>query len=199
MKRVALLCLFSTVAFAGDRDIAEWVIRWEGLVTLAGHPQPVGNVSQLPAGEVQITGIDLTGSVLPPVELVKLSRLEHLRDLFLPGPVWNPGGSNENVDGVFETLGSLKTLERLYVGWHFATNINIRDEGIAALRGLTQMRDLRCSQCRLTKADFSAFVKLQSLDLNNTGFTDAGLAGLANLKQLRRLLLHDTIINDDRI
>src|SRR5262249_33082642 len=155
--------------FAGDRDIAEWVIRWEGLVTLAGHSQPIGDVRDLPPGEVQITGVDLTGVVMPPGELIKLAGLKHVRDLFLPGPVWNPGGGNENANDVFQTLASLQTIERLYVGWHFATNINIRDEGIQALRGLTEIRDLRCSQCRLTKVDLSAFVKLQSLDLNNTG------------------------------
>lgn len=72
MKRFALLCWFAAVAFAAERDVAEWVIRWEGLVTLDGVAQPVGDVSQLPPGEVRITGIDLTGSVMPPAELVKL-------------------------------------------------------------------------------------------------------------------------------
>src|SRR6188508_121759 len=121
MIRAVLFCLFSAIAFAGERDVAEWVIRWEGLVTLAGVAQPIGDVSQLPAGEVRITGIDLTGSVMPPGELVKLVGLAHLRDLFLPGPVWNPGGGNENANDVFKSLATLKTLERLYIGWHFAT------------------------------------------------------------------------------
>jgi hypothetical protein len=50
MKRFALLCWFAAVAFAAERDVAEWVIRWEGLVTLDGVAQPVGDVSLLPPG-----------------------------------------------------------------------------------------------------------------------------------------------------
>src|SRR5262249_44697348 len=110
MKRAVLLWLFSAIAFASDRDVAEWAIRWEGLVTVAGHPQPIGDVRELPAGEVQIIGIDLTGSVMTPAELSKLAGLTHLRDLYLPGPVWNPGGGNENANDVFKTLASLKSL-----------------------------------------------------------------------------------------
>ena len=195
--RTFFLLLLPVLALASERDMAEWVLRWEGVLTIEGQRQPIRDLSQLPAGEVRILGVDLTGTVMPPTELVKLAGLTHLRDLFLPGPVWNPGGGNENANYVFQTLAKLTNLERLYVGWHFATTINIRDEGITALRGLTKLKDFRCSQCTLSKVDFSSFASLRSLDLNNTPFTDAGLESLANLKQLRRLLLRDTLVTDE--
>ena len=78
----------------------------------AGHAgrrsrNPCTDVSQLPAGDIHLTGIDLTGAVMRPVELRKLEGLTHLRELYLPGPIWNPGGGKEDKTGVFKTLRTL--------------------------------------------------------------------------------------------
>ena len=54
---------------ASQREVAEWVIRWEGRVILEGSRQPITELSQIPAGEFTITGIDLTGAVMLPAEL----------------------------------------------------------------------------------------------------------------------------------
>src|ERR1700738_1676815 len=80
---------------ASQREIAEWVIRWEGQVSLANGPGLLANVSQIPAGDIQITGIDLTAGVMNPIELLKLQGIPQLRQLYLPGPIWNPGGGKE--------------------------------------------------------------------------------------------------------
>ena len=64
--------------------------------------QPVTDVSQLPAGDIHIRRIDLTAGVMQPIELRKLEGLTHLRELYLPGPIWNPGGGNEDKTGVFK-------------------------------------------------------------------------------------------------
>ncbi|MFN9460205.1 MAG: hypothetical protein ACK6D7_22930, partial [Acidobacteriota bacterium] len=90
MLRILLLGLLPTLALASGRELAEWVIRWEGAVTIEGGSRPLRSLAELPPGEVTITGIDLTGSVMPPPELKRLAGLTSLRDLFLPGPVWNP-------------------------------------------------------------------------------------------------------------
>src|SRR5438552_10672498 len=94
---VSILCCLATAsAFAAsDRDLAEWVIRWEGRVVLEGNRQPINDLAQLPEGEIRIAGIDLTGAVMHPSELAKLGGLLSLRELYLPGPIWNPGGGNE--------------------------------------------------------------------------------------------------------
>jgi hypothetical protein len=43
----------------------------------------------------------------------------------------------------------------------------------------------------------SPFAKLQDLDLSYNPFTDEGMAGLAGLKDLRRLMLRDTLVTDE--
>jgi len=133
---VILFSLLSTLAQAATpREIAEWAIRWEGRVTLEGNRQRVTDVSQLPADGFEIVGIDLTGAVMRPAELEKLSGLVTLRELYLPGPIWNPGGGNEDANEVFKIIGSLKHLQKLYVGWHYSASINIRDTGMKNLTG----------------------------------------------------------------
>ncbi len=52
--------------------MAEWVMRWEGRVILEGSRQPLNDLSQLPAGDIHIVGVDLTGAVMVPGELQKL-------------------------------------------------------------------------------------------------------------------------------
>jgi hypothetical protein len=101
----AAMFIFTAAAYgANERDIAEWVLRWEGSVVIEGKSQPLYDVSQLPPGDVQITSIDLTAGVMHPAELRKLAGLTHLKALYLPGPIWNPGAGNEDKTGVFEAL-----------------------------------------------------------------------------------------------
>ena len=54
-----------------------------------------------------ITAIDLTAVIMHPAELKKLEDLPYLRTLYLPGPIWNPGGGKEDRTGVFKTLTRL--------------------------------------------------------------------------------------------
>ena len=186
------------VAFgANDREVAEWVLRWEGHITLAGHPQPLDDVSQLGAGDIQITGIDLTPAVMHPAELAKLQGLSGLRELYLPGPIWNPGGAKEDPTAAMKALATLTNVERLAFGWHFNERIEFRDSEISQLMGWTKLRELRCTQCSLANADLSPFTQLQDLDLTFNPFTDKGMESLASLKNLRRLLLRDTLITDE--
>ena len=125
---ILALILASLCAFAEtQRDIAEWVIRWEGRVYIEGRRTPILELDEIPAGDFKIVGIDLTGAVMLPSELEKLAGLTTLRDLYLPGPIWNPGGGNEDANGVFKSFATLTNLERLYFGWHFAAQINVRD------------------------------------------------------------------------
>src|SRR5262252_3720168 len=94
---ILALILGSICAFAEtQRDIAEWVIRWEGRVYIEGRRMPILELDEIPAGDFKIVGIDLTGAVMLPSELEKLAGLTTLRDLYLPGPIWNPGGGNED-------------------------------------------------------------------------------------------------------
>src|SRR5215467_7426684 len=57
--------LFLQTAIASERDVAEWVLRWEGRVTVSGRTQPIENITQL-TDDIHITGIDLTPAVMRP-------------------------------------------------------------------------------------------------------------------------------------
>ena len=144
MFRVLLVFSLASVIApaASQREIAEWAIRWEGRVVLEGSRRPIHELSQIPSGSFEITGIDLTGAVMLPAELEKLSGLTSLRELFLPGPIWNPGGGKEDANEVFKSLATLTNLEKLYFGWHFNAQINIRDSGIQHLLGLKELQRL---------------------------------------------------------
>ncbi len=118
--------LQSAAQAATEREVAEWVLRWEGSLILEGSNAPIRDLSLLPAGDFHIASIDLTATVMHPVELRKLEGLTHLRQLYLPGRIWNPGAGNEDKTGVFEALASLTSVERLAFSWHFNSNIRCR-------------------------------------------------------------------------
>src|SRR4051812_31082347 len=102
-RLLAAILVFAAAANAAtEREVAEWVLRWEGTVIVEGSSAPITNLSQIPAGDFHISSIELTGGVMHPIELLKLEGLTHLRELYLPGPIWNPGGGNEDKTGVFK-------------------------------------------------------------------------------------------------
>src|SRR5450432_1433703 len=199
MRLIFAALSFFAVSASGatERETAEWVLRWEGSVVLGGANATVREVSKLPPGDIHITAIDLTGAVMHPVELRRLTGLPELRELYLPGPIWNPGTGKEDKSGVFQSLATLTSVERLSFGWHFNAEIEVNDEDIRQLAPWSQLQQLRCSQCSLEKADLSAFRQMRDLDLSYNPFTDAGMAGLAALTKLRRLLLRDTLSTDE--
>lgn len=182
------------------REIAEWVIRQGGRVMLESareEGKPIGDIARLPAGEIRITGVDLVGTLIEPKELEKISGLTGLKELYLPGPSWNPGaGSRLDANEELKFLAGLKNLEKLHFSLHFLTNVNVQDKGIAHLTGLTQLKEFRCAQCRIAKLNLSPLAKLESLDLSLTPFNDEGMKGLSELRALRRLNLRDTLVTD---
>jgi Leucine-rich repeat (LRR) protein len=194
----ALLAAAALPLAASEHDIAEWAIRSGGRVVLAGHPAPVDSALSLPAGDVHITGIDLTGTLITPDQLEMISGLTGLKELSLPGPIWNPAsGSSLDANDKLKFLAGLTSLEKLSFSIHFLTNINIQDKGVVLLTGLANLRDFRCAQCRISKASLAIFPKLESLDLSLSSFNDAGMRGLASLHDLRRLNLRDTLVTGE--
>ena len=174
------------------------MIRQGGRVMIGGARTPVGNIIDLPAGSIEVTGVDLTGTIIEPKELEKISKLINLKELYLPGPSWNPGaGSQLNANAELKHLAGLKNLEKLQFSLHFLTHVNVRDEGIAQIAGLTQLKELRCAQCRISKDSLAPFVNLRSLDLNNAIFNDESIKAVAGMRELRRLYLRDTLVTDE--
>src|SRR5579864_7405625 len=102
-----------------DRAAAEWVLRLGGTVTLEGQRQPVADLAELPSEDFHIEAIDLVGTLAEPKELERLKDLTHLRELLLPGPMWNPGaGSTLDANDDFAYLSHLNRLEKLHFSVH---------------------------------------------------------------------------------
>src|SRR6202020_1385672 len=97
---IAALLFFAVAASAAtEREVAEGALRWEGSLILEGSNGAIRNLSQLPPGDFHIASIDLSGRVMRPVELRNLEGLTHLRQLYLPGGIWNPGAGREDKTG----------------------------------------------------------------------------------------------------
>ena len=129
---------------------------------------------------------------------MKTRGVDPLRELYLPGPSWNPAsGSRLDANEEFKNLSGLVNLERLYFSLHFLPTVNVRDNGIAYLSGLTKLRELRLSQCHVEAPNLAPFKDLESLDLSYATFNDSGMKTLQGLHRLRRLILRDTLITDE--
>src|SRR5882762_5894664 len=113
-----LSAILSGIASAAtaDRSAAEWVLRLGGTVTLEGRALPVVDLADLPPSDFYLVGIDLVGTLADPKDLVKLRDLAHLRELFLPAPMWNPGaGSTLDANDDLQNLSHLTRLEKLHL------------------------------------------------------------------------------------
>src|SRR4051812_35354634 len=66
---VPLVLSVPVVLSAGDRDTAEWVIRQGGRVILSGNRTTLRTLRDLPAGDLSVTGVDLTGTLIEPKDL----------------------------------------------------------------------------------------------------------------------------------
>jgi Leucine-rich repeat (LRR) protein len=195
---VRFLLLFAAVAvaMADDRTVAEWVIRQGGRILVAGQP-PIAELRGLSEGPVTLTGVDLYGTIIEPKDLAQLSGLSQLKELYLPGPSWNPGaGSRLDANEELKFLAPLRSLEKLHFSLHFLTNVNVQDKGLKHLESLTNLRELRLAQGRVKNFSFAGFAQLESLDLSYSTATDEVLKSLAGLKKLKRLHLRDTLVTD---
>jgi Leucine-rich repeat (LRR) protein len=200
LSRLSVLLAATVMAASAtdDRAVAEWVIRQGGRVIIAGQ-SPISDLSALPAtGAVALSGVDLYGTIIDPKDLSKLSDLIGLKELYLPGPSWNPGaGSKLDANEELKFLASLRSLEKLHFSLHFLTNVNVQDKGLKHLETLTNLKELRLAQGRVKNFSFAPFTQLEGLDLSYSTATDEVLKSLAGLKNLRRLNLRDTLVTDD--
>ena len=198
-RSLVIVCVAAFTAFAAtDREAAEWVIRKGGRVMVNGGRQSIGLLAGLPAGALQITGVDLTGTVLEPRELGHLAGLEHVRELYLPGSAFTPGaGSKLDGNAELKAIAGMKDLERLQFSLHFLPYFNVTDAGFATFSNLTNLKELRCEQCKIDKRGLDPFVNLESLDMSYSTFGNNAMPSLAAMHSLRRLYLRDTSVTDE--
>jgi Leucine-rich repeat (LRR) protein len=197
-RSFASLLVLAACLSADERKTAEWVIRQGGRVLVAGQAEPIGHVTALPAqGGIWLEGVDLYGTIIEPKELENLSGLTKIKELFLPGPSWNPGaGSKLDANEELKFLAPLTTLEKLHFSLHFLTNVNVQDKGLKHLEGLRNLRELRLAQGRIRNFSLAAFPLLEGVDLSYSTATDEVLKSLAGHKHLKRLQLRDSLVTD---
>ena len=79
----------SAPAFRTEQRVAAWVLSMGGSVTLHGDTRPISSTADIPSQNFVIRAIDLQGSLVTPDSLSRLEGLRDLRELYLPGTMWN--------------------------------------------------------------------------------------------------------------
>jgi Amidohydrolase family/Leucine Rich repeat len=180
-----------------DRAAAEWVIRQGGNVRIAGHNGLVRDATELPTGDITVLAVDLIGTIIDPKDLKRVGDLSEVRELLLPAPSFNPGaGSTLDANEEFASLANLHHLEKLWFSLHFLTDIHVEDKGLAHLKNLTQLRELRLVQTKVRGSSLAPFVNLRALDLGETPFRDDGMQYLRGMTHLKILSLRNTLVTD---
>jgi Leucine-rich repeat (LRR) protein len=180
------------VAAQADRDVAQWTLVNGGRIGIQGGPA----TDQLPAGVAfELTLVDWVGVNAVPEDLARLAGLTKLRELRLPGPIWNRNADGgKDLSGEMRHLAKLGTLERITFSDHFLDNIRFRDSGLIAIGGLDNLRELSLRQAQIRGPGLKPFTLLESLDITLCPVKDEGFATVANMKQLRRLWAANTLI-----
>src|SRR5712675_1561443 len=158
-----------------DRHVAEWTLTMGGRVGLAGQSRRISDIADLPAGDIHLEVLDWLGMNVDPPDLERLSALTQLKELHLPGPIWNrnvDGGRDGSRDLRF--IDSIHTLESLTFGYHFLDRIRFKDDGLAEIKDLTNLRELVLRQSGITGRNLGPFRNLQALDVSITRFNDHG-------------------------
>ena len=78
------------ISFAEERQVALWILRRGGQVMVDGVEHPIGDPFDLPDRDFRIVVVDLHGTVIEPRQLQEISKLEHVRELYVPARVWSP-------------------------------------------------------------------------------------------------------------
>src|SRR5437763_6294448 len=196
------LPLLAEISFADERQVALWILRRGGQVMVDGVERPIADPFDLPDRDFRIVVVDLHGTVIEPRQLQEIKKLEHVRELYVPGRVWSPVSDVKAPfsDESFQYYQGMKRLETFSAGLTTLACLDIGDEGEKRLAPLTQLKHLRLNNTTIKDPKcFEALVNLESLDLGDAYVLDHSLAPLANMRNLKRLNLLGTLITDEGI
>src|SRR5438105_12948669 len=102
---LALFCGVLCASAASDRQVAEWTLFMGGAVGLEGRPGLIRNIADLPPGNLRLEVLDWVGMNVDPPDLERVGGLQHLKELHLPGAIWN-----RNEDGNRDRGRALRSL-----------------------------------------------------------------------------------------
>ena len=185
-------------AAASDRQVAEWTLFQGGAVGLEGRSGLVRSIADLPAGDIRVEVLDWVGMNVDPPDLERAGGLRNLKELHLPGPIWNRNADG-NRDGSRDLrfLAKVTTLEKLTFSYHFLDRIRFHDTGLEEIAALTNLRELVVRQAAIDGRSLAPFRQLRALDVTLTQMNDAGLRNVAGMTKLRSLWAGDTAITDN--
>lgn len=124
-----------------------------------------------------VTSVDLALTDVNDEQLSQLSRLPHLRELFL--------NQSKVSDAGCEVIASFEELEVLQLA-----DTSIGDQGVLQLAACTQLKRLWLDRTEVTDAGLKGVGELASLEvlsLNETEITGSGLAHFGKLQELQTL------------
>ncbi len=157
-----------------------------GLVGLELESQQITDVSLPVIAEFKnLTMLSMPGTAVTDAGLVHLERLEHLTSLNLL--------RTRVTDRGLKHIAVLSHLQKLYIGG--SPPHGITDEGVAQLRTLEDLRELRLVSDRVSDRGVEQLSKLPRLEilfLDYSRMTDEGLKHLQRAKKLRYLSVKET-------
>ena len=192
--------LVAEISFAEERQVALWILGAAGRSWSRESSVRSAILSTCRSGISGFVVVDLHGTVIEPKQLQEISKLEHVRELYVPARVWSPVSDVKAPfsDESFQYYQGMKRLETFSAGLTTLAWLDIGDEGVKRLAPLSQLKHLRLNNTTIKDPKcFEALVNLESLDLGDAYVLDSSLAPLANMKNLKRLNLLGTLITDD--
>ena len=96
---------------------------------------PIGDPFDLPDRDFRIVMVDLHGTVIEPKQLQEISKLEYVRELYVPARVWSPVSDVKAPfsDESFQYYQGMKQLETFSAGLTTLAWLDIGDEGVKRL------------------------------------------------------------------
>jgi Leucine-rich repeat (LRR) protein len=155
----------------------------------------IGDLGELPSGDYQVEMIDWVAVNAVPEDLERMTGLRKLRELRLPGPLWNRNADGgKDLSKLLQFLAPVTTLEKLTFSDHFLDRIRFRDAGLDAIAGLQGIREFALRQAEVKGPGLRHFKQLESVDVTLCPVPD--LQWVRGMTRLRRLWAGDTFVSD---
>src|SRR5258708_23115684 len=193
----ALMAAFSDrplIAAETDREVAIWALHMGGFVVLEGDSRRIRDVAELPQRDFRIETLNLVGSNIHPPHMEAIGKLTALKELDLPGTMWNPRAeSKTDYHDSASYLNGLTTLKNLTFSFTFLISIHFEDPGLDKFQALgPTLEELVLRRALIKGPGLRHFTNLRALDLTWSYVEDGSMQSLAGMTKLRRFWARDT-------
>ena len=169
-----------------------------GWVTLEGSPRRISDVADLPAADFRIVVLNMVATNMHPPHMEAFGKLTALRELYLPGPMWNPRA--ESRTPYSENFG---IPQRAQYAQEARNELHVPRRHVGPRRGVrknaglgTYARRAGPPQSPIEGYGIEGFTNLRALDLTMAQVIDDGMQSLAGMTKLRKLYAGELRITD---